>query len=120
MERDESWVGGLSSIGWSLSMGTITGEVVSCFTAYPTRLSETLTFWDKSGGSLPASVVAGTASDLDTFVEDGLEENIFPHQLGFTCSPDLRVDFPPHIGDDHDVLKGAVATEFSERIEIPR
>ena len=59
------------------------------------------------------------ASDLGTLVEDGLEENVIRHQLGFTRLTDLGVDFPPHVGDDDNIPKGAFATELLEHLEIP-
>ena len=58
--REGAATGGVLAPGPASSTGAITGEVVSCFTAWSTPLSKTFTWWDKSGGSRPASVAAGT------------------------------------------------------------
>ena len=59
-------------------------------------------------------------SHLAALVEDRLEEDIVPHQLGLACVTDPGADFFPHVGDDNDILEGGVATEPSEHIEILR
>jgi hypothetical protein len=59
------------------------------------------------------------ASRLSTLVENGLEENILPHQLGLACIADVGADIPPHVGDDDYVLECTVSTELSEHAEVP-
>ena len=41
--REGNWEGGVPSTGWALSMGAITGDVASCFTALSKRRFESLT-----------------------------------------------------------------------------
>ena len=58
------------------------------------------------------------ASDLSTHVDGGLESIL--HQLGFKYFNGLGINIPPRIIDDHDIPKGAFATEVSEHPAIPR
>ena len=51
------------------------------------------------------------ASDLSTHV-DGILESL--HRLSFTCFTGLRINFPPRVIDEHDILKGVFATEISQ------
>ena len=60
------------------------------------------------------------SSHLGTLVENGLEEDILPHQFCLAVVTGLGVDFSPHVGDDDDILKGVIATELSEHVEVPR
>ena len=56
---------------------------------------------------------------LGTPVEDRLEESVAARQLRLAFVTDLGVDLAPQVGDDHQVLKGILSTQFLEHPEIP-
>ena len=56
-------------------------------------------------------------SVLSTLVDGELEREV-AHQFGFITCIYLVVLFPPPAGDDHDIPKGAFATELLEHLGI--
>ena len=55
---------------------------------------------------------------LGAFLENGLEEDVLPHQFRFALVTDPAADFSPHVSDDDDILEGVVTAELSEHAEV--
>jgi hypothetical protein len=58
-------------------------------------------------------------SHPSTPVHNGLEEHIFPRQLGLTSFSDLVVYFPPPVGDYDYFFESVVTTKLPEHFKVP-